>query len=97
MALGPGGEPWLGGRTGGLSGPAIRNVALAQVAAVAAGVSVPIVGMGGVQTGVHALDLLRAGATLVGVGTETFRDPPRAAESPANCVKMPQTPRNPLA
>jgi dihydroorotate dehydrogenase (NAD+) catalytic subunit len=75
MALGPDGEPWLGGTTGGLSGPAIRNVALAQVAAVAAGVSVPIVGMGGVQTGVHALDLLRAGATLVAVGTETFRDP----------------------
>jgi len=75
MALGPDGEPWLGGRTGGLSGPAIRNVALAQVAAVAAGVSVPIVGMGGVQTGAHALDLLRAGATLVAVGTESFRDP----------------------
>jgi len=75
MALGPDGGPWLGGRTGGLSGPAIRNVALAQVAAVAAGVSVPIVGMGGVQTGAHALDLLRAGATVVAVGTETFRDP----------------------
>jgi len=75
MALAPDGEPWLGGRTGGLSGPAIRNVALAQVAAVAAGVSVPIVGMGGVQTGAHALDLLRAGATVVAVGTETFRDP----------------------
>jgi dihydroorotate dehydrogenase (NAD+) catalytic subunit len=75
MALGPDGEPWLGGRTGGLSGPAIRNVALAQVAAVSARVSVPIVGMGGVQTGAHALDLLRAGATLVAVGTETFRDP----------------------
>ena len=75
MALGPGGEPWLGGRTGGLSVPAIRTVALAQVAAVAARVNVPIVGMGGVQTGAHALDLLRAGATLVAVGTETFRDP----------------------
>ena len=75
MALGPDGGPWLGGRTGGLSGPAIRNVALAQVAAVAAGVSVPIVGMGGVQTGAHALDLVRAGATVVAVGTETFRDP----------------------
>jgi dihydroorotate dehydrogenase (NAD+) catalytic subunit len=75
MALGPDGEAWLGGRTGGLSGPAIRNVALAQVAAVAAGVSIPIVGMGGVQTGVHAQDLLRAGATVVAVGTESFRDP----------------------
>jgi dihydroorotate dehydrogenase (NAD+) catalytic subunit len=75
MALGPDGEPWLGGRTGGLSGPAIRTVALAQVAAVAARVSVPIVGMGGVQTGSHAHDLLHAGATLVAVGTESFRDP----------------------
>jgi dihydroorotate dehydrogenase (NAD+) catalytic subunit len=75
MALGPDGEPWLGGRTGGLSGPAIRNVALAQVGAVAESVSIPIVGMGGVQTGAHARDLLRAGATLVAVGTESFRDP----------------------
>ncbi len=79
MALNPHpgrrGEPWLGGRTGGLSGPAIRAVALAQVAAVAASVSVPIVGMGGVQTSVHAQDLLDAGATIVAVGTETFRDP----------------------
>jgi dihydroorotate dehydrogenase (NAD+) catalytic subunit len=75
MALGPDGRPWLGGRTGGLSGAAIRNVALAQVAAVAERVTVPIVGMGGVQTGSHAHDLLLAGATLVAVGTETFRDP----------------------
>jgi dihydroorotate dehydrogenase (NAD+) catalytic subunit len=75
MALGPGGEPWLGGRTGGLSGPAIRNVALAQVAAVAARVAIPIVGMGGVQSGSDARDLLRVGATLVAVGTESFRDP----------------------
>jgi len=75
MPLAADGEPWLGGRTGGLSGPAIRSVALAQVAAVSARVSVPIVGMGGVQTGAHARDLLRAGATLVAVGTESFRDP----------------------
>jgi dihydroorotate dehydrogenase (NAD+) catalytic subunit len=75
LPLAPDGEPWLGGRTGGLSGPAIRSVALAQVAAVSARVSVPIVGMGGVQTGAHARDLLRAGATLVAVGTESFRDP----------------------
>ena len=77
MALSPGGssEPWLGGRTGGLSGPAVRPVALAQVAAVAGRVSIPIVGMGGVQTGAHAADMIAGGATLVGVGTETFRDP----------------------
>jgi dihydroorotate dehydrogenase (NAD+) catalytic subunit len=68
-------EPWLGGRTGGLSGPAIRAVALAQVAAAAGAVSIPIVGMGGVQSAAHARDLLDVGATLVAVGTESFRDP----------------------
>jgi dihydroorotate dehydrogenase (NAD+) catalytic subunit len=68
-------HPWLGGGTGGMSGPAVRAVALAQVAAVRAAVSVPIVGMGGVQAGRHARDLLDAGATVVAVGTESFRDP----------------------
>lgn len=68
-------RPWLGGGTGGLSGPAVRSVALAQVRAVAARVCIPIVGMGGVQTGRHAANLIEAGATLVAVGTESFRDP----------------------
>jgi dihydroorotate dehydrogenase (NAD+) catalytic subunit len=66
---------WLGNATGGLSGPAIRAVALAQVRAVAARVTIPVVGMGGVQNGVHAAQMLDAGATLVAVGTESFRDP----------------------
>jgi len=80
MALHPRtGEPWLGGGTGGVSGPAIRAVALAQVYSVAAAVSIPVVGMGGVQCGRDALDLLRAGATLVAVGTESFRDPAAGA------------------
>ncbi|MDX6679288.1 MAG: dihydroorotate dehydrogenase catalytic subunit [Solirubrobacteraceae bacterium] len=70
-----GGIPWLGGTTGGLSGPAIRSVALAQVAAVARRVRVPVVGMGGVSSGGHARDLLDAGAHIVAVGTESFRDP----------------------
>ena len=68
-------EPWLGGGTGGVSGPAVRAIALAQVRDVAARVTVPVVGMGGVQRGVDADDLLRAGATLVAVGTESFSDP----------------------
>jgi dihydroorotate dehydrogenase (NAD+) catalytic subunit len=72
--------PWLGGGTGGLSGPAIRAVALAQVFAVAARVSVPVIGMGGVQRASHARDLLDAGATLVAVGTESFRDPMIASD-----------------
>jgi dihydroorotate dehydrogenase (NAD+) catalytic subunit len=76
MALDPQtGEPWLGGITGGVSGPAVRAIALAQVHAVAQAVEIPIVGMGGVQRGTDAHDLLRAGATLVAVGTESFRDP----------------------
>jgi dihydroorotate dehydrogenase (NAD+) catalytic subunit len=75
MALGKGGGPWLGGGSGGLSGPAIRVVALAQVAAVARSVGVPVIGMGGVQRAAHARDLLEAGAGLVAVGSESFRDP----------------------
>jgi dihydroorotate dehydrogenase (NAD+) catalytic subunit len=70
---------WLGGHTGGLSGPAIRAVALAQVASVARRVTVPVVGMGGVQSAAHAQDLLDVGATLVAVGTESFRDPSAGA------------------
>ncbi len=76
MALDPRtGEPWLGGVTGGMSGPAVRPIALAQVHAVARAVEIPVVGMGGVQSGRDARDLMRAGATLVAVGTESFRDP----------------------
>jgi dihydroorotate dehydrogenase (NAD+) catalytic subunit len=68
-------EPWLGGVTGGISGPAVRSAALAQVWAVARAVSIPVIGMGGVQSGRDALDLLGVGARLVAVGTESFRDP----------------------
>jgi dihydroorotate dehydrogenase (NAD+) catalytic subunit len=68
-------RPWLGGGSGGLSGPAVRAVALAQVAAVARGVDVPVIGMGGVTSGEHAADLMTAGASVVAVGTESFRDP----------------------
>jgi dihydroorotate dehydrogenase (NAD+) catalytic subunit len=83
MAVSPDGRshprrPWLGGGTGGLSGPAIRTVALAQVEAVTAEVTIPVIGMGGVQTAGHARELLDVGATLVAVGTESFRDPTAA-------------------
>jgi dihydroorotate dehydrogenase (NAD+) catalytic subunit len=69
------GERWLGGGTGGLSGPAVRAVALAQVGAVAAAVSMPVVAMGGISSGRDAAEMLRAGARIVAVGTESFRDP----------------------
>jgi dihydroorotate dehydrogenase (NAD+) catalytic subunit len=75
-ALAPGSrDPWLGGGTGGLSGPAVRAVALTQTAAVAAAVSAPVVAMGGISTGRDAAEMLGAGATIVAVGTESFRDP----------------------
>jgi dihydroorotate dehydrogenase (NAD+) catalytic subunit len=75
-ALAPGSrEPWLGGGTGGLSGPAVRAVALAQIGAVASAVSIPVVAMGGVSSGREAAEMIGAGAALVAVGTESFRDP----------------------
>jgi len=77
MAMDPDrpGRLWLGGGTGGVSGPAVRAIALAQVREVRERVELPIVGMGGVQSGRHADDLRQAGADLVAVGTESFRDP----------------------
>jgi dihydroorotate dehydrogenase (NAD+) catalytic subunit len=69
------GEPGIGVGQGGLSGPAIRPIAVAQVRAVAGAVSLPIVGMGGICDGDDAFEMLSAGATLVAVGTESFRDP----------------------
>jgi dihydroorotate dehydrogenase (NAD+) catalytic subunit len=72
-------RPWLGGGSGGLSGPAIRAVALAQVGEVAGRVGIDVIGMGGIQTGEHARDFLDLGARAVAVGTESFRDPAAGA------------------
>jgi dihydroorotate dehydrogenase (NAD+) catalytic subunit len=75
-AIAPGsGDPWLGGGTGGLSGPAVRAVALAQIGVVADSVSIPVVAMGGISTGLDAAEMIGAGARIVAVGTESFRDP----------------------
>jgi dihydroorotate dehydrogenase (NAD+) catalytic subunit len=69
-------RPVLGGRTGGLSGPAIRPVALRCVWQVHEALpSVPIVGMGGILTGLDALQFVLAGASAVAVGTAIFHDP----------------------
>jgi dihydroorotate dehydrogenase (NAD+) catalytic subunit len=73
------GQPGIAAGQGGLSGPAVRPIAAAQVRALAAAVGIPIVGMGGVCSGADARELIAAGATLVAVGTENFRDP-RAGE-----------------
>jgi len=82
-------EPWLGGGTGGMSGPAIRAIALAQVAEVRSRVSIPIVGMGGVQNGRHAYEFIHAGADVVAVGTESFRDPLAGARVAAELAEIP--------
>jgi dihydroorotate dehydrogenase (NAD+) catalytic subunit len=72
------GSAWLGAGSGGLSGPAVRAVALEQVHQVAVRTTLPVVGMGGIRSGRDALDFVAAGATCVAVGTETFRDPAAA-------------------
>ena len=82
------GEPWLGGGTGGVSGPAVRAVALSQVREVRGRVNLPIVGMGGVQSGRHVSDLRQAGADLVAIGTESFRDPLAAARIEAETSRF---------
>jgi dihydroorotate dehydrogenase (NAD+) catalytic subunit len=73
-------RPRLGAGGGGLSGPAIKPVALRAVWEVSRALpGVPIIGTGGVATGVDAVEMLLAGASAVGVGTATFHDP-RAPE-----------------
>jgi dihydroorotate dehydrogenase (NAD+) catalytic subunit len=89
MAMDPrGGGPWLGGKTGGVSGPSVRAIALAQVQSVCAEVEIPVIGMGGVSRGQDAADLLRAGASLVAVGTESFRDPAAGARITAEVTDL---------
>ncbi len=68
-------RPWLGAGSGGLSGPAVRPVALQQVRAVAEAVAIPVIGMGGIGCGADGLAFIAAGADLIAVGTENFRDP----------------------
>ncbi|OLE38688.1 MAG: hypothetical protein AUG48_01250 [Actinobacteria bacterium 13_1_20CM_3_68_9] len=66
---------WLGAGRGGLSGAAIRAFALGHVREVAAAVSIPVIGMGGIESGADAVSFLAAGASAVAVGTASFRDP----------------------
>lgn len=73
-------RPRLANRTGGLSGPAIRPVAVRMVWEVAAAVDLPLIGMGGIMTATDALEFILAGATAVAVGTATFVTPSTALE-----------------
>ncbi|MCL5960347.1 MAG: dihydroorotate dehydrogenase [Chloroflexi bacterium] len=71
-------RPFLSTKTGGLSGPAIRPVALRMVYEVAREIDVPVIGMGGIASAEDALQFIMAGAAAVQVGTASFSDP-RAA------------------
>lgn len=72
-------RPVLGGVTGGLSGPAIKPLALRAVFKVAQAVRVPIIGIGGIATIDDVMEFLVAGASAVQIGTATFYDPTAAA------------------
>jgi dihydroorotate dehydrogenase (NAD+) catalytic subunit len=68
-------RPMLANGSGGLTGPAIRPIAVHAVWEVASAVTIPIVGIGGVETAHDALEFLFAGASAIGIGTANFRDP----------------------
>lgn len=68
-------EPLMGNRFGGLSGPAVKPVAVRMVYQVAQAVHIPVVGMGGIMTGRDAAEFMLAGATAVSAGTATLCNP----------------------
>lgn len=68
-------QPVLANKTGGLSGPAIKPVAVRMVYQVAQAVKIPIIGMGGIYTGLDAIEFIMAGATAIMVGTANFTNP----------------------
>lgn len=70
----------LANKTGGLSGPAVKPVAVRMVYQVANAVKLPIIGMGGIATAEDALEFLLAGATAVSVGTANFFNPETTVE-----------------
>ncbi|MCC8025567.1 MAG: dihydroorotate dehydrogenase [Clostridium sp.] len=71
----------LANKTGGLSGPAVKPVAVRMVYQAAQAVKIPIIGMGGIQNGEDALEFILAGATAVAVGTANFHNPYATVET----------------
>jgi dihydroorotate dehydrogenase (NAD+) catalytic subunit len=69
------GKPILANRTGGLSGPAIKPVALRMIYEVSQAVNIPIIGMGGIESAEDVIEFFYAGASAVAVGTANFVDP----------------------
>ena len=72
-------KPLLGAKLGGLSGPAIKPIALRMVYQAAQAVNIPVIGLGGIADGEDVAEFLEAGAVAVQVGTATFWDPERPA------------------
>ena len=70
----------LANKTGGMSGPAVKPVAVRMVYQVAHAVSIPVLGMGGIQNAEDALEFIMAGATMVAVGTANFANPTAVAD-----------------
>lgn len=68
-------QPLLSIRTGGLSGPCVKPVALRMVYDVAHAVKIPVVGLGGISTAKDAIEFLMCGATAIEIGTANFVDP----------------------
>lgn len=68
-------KPYLSTITGGLSGPAVRPIAVRMVWQVAKAVNIPVVGLGGIMNGRDAIEFILAGATAIEVGTANFIDP----------------------
>jgi dihydroorotate dehydrogenase (NAD+) catalytic subunit len=83
------GAPALTAGHGGLSGPAVRPIAVQQTRSVATAVSLPVIGMGGISSGADADEFLAAGASAVAVGTENFRDPRAGARIAAELFAGP--------
>jgi dihydroorotate dehydrogenase (NAD+) catalytic subunit len=79
-------RPRIANMTGGLSGPAIRPIAVRMVHEASQAVSIPVVGMGGIVRAEDAVEFMLAGATAVEIGTATFADP-RAVENIANGLR----------
>lgn len=75
LVLGEDGRPRLGNGTGGLSGPPLLPVGVRMTRLVATATGKPVIGAGGIRSAADALQYLRAGATLIAIGTATFADP----------------------
>jgi len=73
-------RPKLANTTGGLTGPCIKPIAIKLVWEAARAVKIPIIGMGGIQSGADAIEFLMAGATAVAVGTANFYEPQTALQ-----------------